>query len=172
MMRGFRFVFRTRRTDQPGNDAVHGDAVRGQVIRKRAGEPDNPSLRRHHMGTVLRAGMRAQPSDIDDGPRPAFPQSWKTGLRAVKRAIEGDVEDFAPFGVVHLGEGFFPPQRRIVDEDIDAAEMVERRVRESLTLLRISNIANYAEGSATGCTDLKDKCIDLASIRTCVDNDR
>src|SRR3979490_3517168 len=118
MMRGLRFVFRARRADQPGNDAVYGDAVVGKIIRKRAGEAENSRLRGKNMGAVFRTRMRAQPPDADDGSRSTFPQRRKTGFCAVKRAIEGDVEDLAPLSVAHLAERLFPPQRRVIDENI------------------------------------------------------
>src|ERR1700682_2440747 len=126
MMRGLRFVFRARRADQSGNDAVYSDVVAGKVIRKRAGEADNSRFRGHNMGAVFRTGMRAQSPDADDGSRSAFPQRRKTGFCAVKRSIEGAVEDFAPLGVAHLAERLFPPQRRIIDENIDSAELLYR----------------------------------------------
>src|SRR5258708_18808916 len=56
VMRGFRLVFRARRADQPGNDAVHGDALGGQVIRQPAGEAADCRLPGHDMGAVLFTG--------------------------------------------------------------------------------------------------------------------
>src|SRR3979411_2900566 len=109
MMRGLRFAFRARRADQPGKDAVYGNAVVGKIIRKRAGEADNSRLRGHNMGAVFRTRMRAQSPDADDGSRSVFPQRRKTGFCAVKRAIEGDVEVSAPLGVAHLAERLSPP---------------------------------------------------------------
>src|SRR3954447_12573691 len=168
----FRLVFRSRRADQPGNDAIHGDAIGGEVVGERAGEADDSRLRRHHMGTIFRPRMRAQPADIDDGPCPGFTERRKTRLHAMKCAIEGDIEDLAPRGVVHCGEGLFGTQRRVVDENIDAAELLYGRLRHRLYRLGISYIADVHQRLAARCLDLPYDALGLGAVAARINDDR
>src|SRR6266702_1911359 len=101
MVRWLRLVFGPRRPDQPWNDAVHGDAVFGKVMRQSTGEADYSGLRRHYMCTIFRSRMRAQAADVNDRSSTGFAQGRKTGLYAVERTVEGNVEDFPPLGIVH-----------------------------------------------------------------------
>src|SRR6266480_3025471 len=107
VMRGFRLVLRARRADQARHDAIDGDAVGSEIMGERAGEAYDSCFRRHHMGAIGCARMRAQPADIDDGPCPALPQRRQAGLYATKGAVERDVHDLPPIGVAHFGERFF-----------------------------------------------------------------
>src|SRR5262245_31928698 len=107
MMRGFRLVLRPRRADQAGNDAVHGDSVRRQVMGERAGEADDAGLGRHHMGAIRGSGMRAEAADVDDRARAGLPQRRQASLHAMKGTVEGHIEYFAPGGIVYLGERLF-----------------------------------------------------------------
>src|SRR5450631_3098765 len=98
--------------------------------------------------------MRAQAADVDDGSSPAFAQTGKTSLGAMKRAVERDIEDFAPFRVAHLGERLLPPQGCIVDEDIDAAKMFYRQVRHRLHCRGIGDVADMDQRLAAQNLDL------------------
>ena len=69
VMRRLRFVLGPWRADQPGNHAVHGDAVIGKIVGQRPRQADDARLRRHHMRAILRTRMRAEAADIDDRSR-------------------------------------------------------------------------------------------------------
>src|SRR4051794_23914711 len=94
------------------------------------------------MGAVLCAGMRAQAADVDDRSSAAFLQCREASLGAVERAIKSDVDNSAPVGILHLSKRFFSSQCRIVDEDIDAPEMLESRIYHSMHRYRIGYIAD------------------------------
>ena len=99
---------------------------------QRPGEADDPGLGGDHMRAIFGTGMRAQPADIDDGPAAGLPQRRQAGLDAVEGAVERNVHDLAPLGIAHLRERLFPPQRCVVDEDIDPAELLDGGVRHRL----------------------------------------
>src|SRR5436853_386881 len=84
------------RADQAGDDAIDGYAVLGEVMGQRAGEADDPGLRRYHMSPVPVAGMRAHAADVDDASGTRLAQCGKAGLHAMKSAVVRDVHDFAP----------------------------------------------------------------------------
>ena len=132
MVRRFRFVLGPWRADQARDDAVHGNAVIGEVVGQRPGEADDPGLRGDHMRAVLRTGMRTEPADIDDAPRAGLAQSRKARLHAMKRAIQRDIKDFAPLAIIHLGECLFAPQSCVIHEAVDATELLYSRIRHRL----------------------------------------
>ena len=117
---------------------------------QRAGEADDPGLGRHHMGAIGSACVRAEAADVDDGAGARLPQCRQAGLDAMEGAIERDVEDFAPGRIVHLGEGLFAPQRGIVDEDVDAAELSYRRIGHGLHRPCVGDVTDMHDRLATG----------------------
>ena len=89
----------------------------------------------------------------------------------MKGAVEGDVEDFAPRGVAHLGEGFFAPQRRIVDEDIDRAELLHGRIRHRLHRYGVGDVADMDQCLAAGSLDLARDRFRLGAVAARVHDD-
>src|SRR5882724_11352239 len=154
VMRRFWLALRARRTDQSGNHAVHGDTVVGKIVGQSAGEADNAGLGCDDMGAVAGARMRAEATDIDDGSLPAVSQCRKAGLGAVKGAVERHIEDFTPLGIVHLGKRLLPPQRRIVDQNIDAAETGDRSLSQRGHRLGIGDVADMDQCPAARSFDL------------------
>ena len=102
-------------------------------------------------------------------PAPLLRRCWKAGLYAVKGAIEGNIHDFAPVGVAHLGERLFPPQRRIVDEDIQAAKVLERRVSHRLHGCGIGDIADMNQCLAAPPLDIAGDGFSLATVAARID---
>ncbi|OIQ67493.1 hypothetical protein GALL_509280 [mine drainage metagenome] len=89
----------------------------------------------------------------------------------MKRAVEGDIHDLAPFGEAHVSERLFPAQRRVVDEDIDPAEMPDRRLRHRLHLSRVGDVADMHERLPARGFDLACDGISLGAIAARIDHD-
>ena len=89
----------------------------------------------------------------------------------MKRAVERDVEDFAPLEVAHLGERFFPPQGRIVDEDIDSAEMLHGHIRHRLHCSGIRHVGDMGQSPDACSLDLACDGIRFGTVAACIDHD-
>src|ERR1700682_6433622 len=90
----------------------------------------------------------------------------------MKRAVERDIEDLAPLGVTHFGERFFPPQRSIVDQDIDAAEMLHRCIRHRLHRCGVGHVADMDQRLAAGSFDLARDGPGLGTVAARIDHQR
>ncbi len=153
---------RARRADQAGHHAVHRDIVAGEIVRERAREADQPGLGGDHVRAVLGAGMRREAADIDDGAGLALAQLRQAGLHAVEGAVEHDRHDLAPFLVAQLLERLLAAQRRVVDENIDAAEPLHRGGRHLLHRLGVGDVGGDRERLAAGLLDLAHDRLGLA----------
>ena len=118
-------------------------------------KPTRAGFRRHHMGAAFRADMRAHAADIDDGAAVFFHRR-QAGVHAVKRRVERGVHHLAPFGIAHLVDRLFAPQRSVVDQDIDAAEGFQRGLRHRLDRGGIGDVGEHGDGLAAGRLDLSD----------------
>src|SRR5690242_3989045 len=145
MMGRFRLAFWPRRPDQARNHAIDGDAVRSKVMGERPGEADDAGLCCHYMGAVACPGMCAQAPDIDNGPLAALLQMRQASLYAMKGAVQRDIHDLAPFGIAHLSEWLFTPQRRVVDENVNTAELLDRCLHHRLHLRGIGHVSDMHE---------------------------
>ena len=137
-----------------------------------AGETDKPRLGGDHVSAVLGAGVRAQAPNVDDRAGAAALEVRQAGLGAIEGAFEDDAHDLAPFGERHLVERLLPPQRRIVDETVDAAEALGRRRRHFLHGDRIGDIADAGDGLAASVFDRAHHGVGLRAIGSRIDDDR
>src|SRR6185437_8258351 len=170
-MRRFGRTLGARRADQAGNHAIDGDTVGGEIVSQRAGKANNARFCRHDMGAIFRAGMCAEAPDVDDGARIGLPQRRKAGFYTMEGAVEGDIHDFTPFGVAHLAECLFPPQRGIIDENIKTAELLYGRSHQHLHRGSVGDIADMDECLATTSLDLARDRFRLGTVAAHVDCD-
>ena len=75
-------------------------------------------------------------------------------------------------GVAHLGERLFAPQRRVVDEDIDTAELLDGRIRHRLHRYGVGDVADMDQRLAAGGLDLARDGVRLGAVAARVDHDR
>ena len=90
----------------------------------------------------------------------------------MERAVERDVEDFAPRRIAHLGERLLAPQRRVVDEDIDTAELFDGRIRHCLHRYGVGDVADMDQRLAAGSLDLPRDGVRLGAVAARVHHDR
>ena len=77
----------------------------------------------NHVGVAVHAGDR---SDIDDAAIAALDHAAQHGLRAVHHAHDVDADELFPFGGGRVYKGRpAAPQRGVVDQDVDSAEMFD-----------------------------------------------
>ena len=105
-------------------------------------ESPDAVLRRRDMRAVGGAHDRVQAGEIDD-PTPALrDHPGQEGAGEVHRRVEVDLDDATPIRLAHLEKTLVRTDRRVVDEDIDRPELVQRRPGEALRLVGRPDIAH------------------------------
>jgi hypothetical protein len=79
------------RVDHAGHHAIHRHAIWRQIMRERPRQPHQPRLRRHHMGTIGRAGMGRQFSIVHIGKLRLAPPNRATAAATSRRASASTV---------------------------------------------------------------------------------
>src|SRR4029077_12027021 len=115
--------------------------------------------------------MRAHPADIDDAAT-ALLQRRQAGMHATKGAIEDDIHHLAPFGIAHVADGLFTPERRVVDQNIDAPEPLERGLGERVGSFFIADIAKNGDRFAAALFDLAHDTLGFDLVGANIDDHR
>src|SRR5580692_2938221 len=117
--------------DEPGSDAVHGDAERPELVRHLPGEPDLAGLR---AGVGLDTGQAdaaaCSRGDVDDPAPVALLHRGDRGPGAQERAVQVGLHDRIPVLVGDLLDRLAYLAHDApggVDQDVDAADRVEER---------------------------------------------
>ena len=88
-----------------------------------------------------------------------------------KRAIEDDAHHLAPFREAHLVDRLLAAQRGVVDQDIDAAELLERGFGERGRGFFIGDVAEHAGRLAARRFDFTHDTIGFRLVRAHVHHD-
>src|SRR5581483_10703488 len=116
-------------------DRVAGDAVAAEVAGDDAGEAGDASLR----GAVVRLpGETAKPGDgreVDDAPVALLPHEDRGGLRRAVVPLQVHGDDVVPLLLAHVEDHPVAQDPGDVDQDVDASEVVERRLDQPLAAL-------------------------------------
>src|ERR1700736_2138826 len=115
----------------PGIDTAWGDHIGADVLPRkldsqRASEPDQAHLRRRDVSASAAAGECAFAGEEQDAPIAVGDHRGDDRSRAIHRPVEDDAPDLLPILHRHLGEELVRPDRRLVDQDVDAPEFRER----------------------------------------------
>ena len=113
-----------------GRDAVHRDVVAGQLLAERFGQRDDAGLRRAVGRGVRVAFLAGNRRDVDDAAVVLPDHVRHDGAAAQKDAGQIDVEHLLP-GVDRILPDLLlrPGDAGICDEDVDAAERLDRGAR-------------------------------------------
>jgi hypothetical protein len=96
----------------------------------------------------------------------------QAGHDAQERAVERHVHHGAPFRERHLIDRLLAAQRRVVDEEVDAAEALDRGRDHAVDRGSIGDVGDGGERLAALGDDLGDDGIGLGLIGAGVDDDR
>jgi hypothetical protein len=94
-----------------------------------------------------------------------------TARRAVDRAVEDDAAHGLPVLHRHLGEGLVGTDRRVVDEDVDAAELRHRLGDHRIDLILPGNVGDDGDRLDTAGPSLLCDRIGLRLVGPRVDDD-
>ena len=124
------------------------------------------------MRAIFRTRMRAEAANIDDGSCARLAQRRQAGFYTEERAVERNVENFAPRRIAHLGERLLAPQRCVVDEDIETAELLDGRIRHGLHRHGVGDVPDMNQRLAAGRFYLAHDRVRLGAVAACVHHDR
>ena len=93
-------------------------------------------------------------------------------MHAAKRAVEDDIHHLAPFGVAHLADRLFAAQRGIVDQDVDAAEALERGFGQRGSRLFIGDVADDATALPPAASISRTTLVGFGLVGAHIDHDR
>ena len=90
----------------------------------------------------------------------------------MERAVEDHAGDVAPVLERHVFDVLFLAQRGVVDEIVDAAEFLERRLRHRVDRGGIGDVGNCDERAAARRFDLLHHLVRFGAVLAHVDHDR
>src|SRR3990170_3836462 len=127
------------RRDEPGAHRVHGDVEPRQLLRRRLCETDHPRLG----GGVVRLAQVAHLTDdgrhVYDAPAAALYHVRQRRVRAVEYAAQVGRDHLLPLLDTHPADGTVAVDAGVVDQDVDAAELLDRGVDHALDVIRVGD---------------------------------
>ena len=152
-----------------GRDGVDGDAVAAQLARGDDGEGGDAGLGRAVVGLADVAVDARRGAGVDDAAldRPAdllalVAPVGRGVARGRERALQVHLDHGIPLALVHVGEHAVAQDAGVVDEDVEPAEMRDRRVDHRLGALPAADVLAVGDRLAAGLLDRGD---DLAGGR-------
>jgi len=92
-------------------------------------------------------------------------------LRQIERTVKDHSPDMLPVLHRHLGEGFVRPDRGIVDQDVDAAELGQCPLRQGVDLVLLCDIGEDRYRFDAAVADLAGDRVGLGLVGAGVDDD-
>lgn len=132
---------------KPGATALPGDAARGVLLRQRLGQADEPRLGR---GVVRLPGVAHQAGDrayVDDPPAFRARHLPADRLAGVERALEVDGKHAVEVLLGHLQQQLVAGDACVVDEDVDAAEVLADPAEGFLDERKVGHVAFVGRGA-------------------------
>jgi hypothetical protein len=158
--------------DLARHHAVDRDAVWSELGGERLGEADDAHLAGADMGASGRAQMGRDPTQVDDASVFALEHVRQHSARAQKRAVKDDAEHLVPLLQRHIEEMRLGAHRRVVDQDIDAAETLDHPIDHRANRGLIGDIGKVRQGAGARFLDLGGGALRLLARGARIDDDR
>jgi hypothetical protein len=121
-------------------NSVNANVVARPFDRQRAAHGNDTGFGGHRMD-VARSGCQSlRMNDADDGPFAPADHLQANSARAIKRAVEHDVDHRIPTIYGKIFGANREISRGVVDQDVDSSEPRDRAIHHLLDLFRIANI--------------------------------
>ena len=125
----------------PGGDAVHADVVRREVDRGRLAELHDGRLRGAVDDRARAAGGRGDRRGVHDRAAALLGHAPRRPLRAEHDALEVDTDDGVEVGEVVVDEAVeLAADPRVVEHDVEAAELLDREVDRRLHVVGVAHV--------------------------------
>ena len=137
-----------------GRDAVRTHARPAQLHRNHVGEGPDARLRRSIVRLPVVALQAGNRGGVDDAAAAALHERRQAGPRHQHRAREVHRNDRVPLVARHLHKGLVAQDARVVDQNVDAAEGVERALRDARSTLFGRHVVEVGHGLAARRSNL------------------
>src|SRR5581483_7759383 len=142
-----------------GREAVDVNAPGAELPGQDAGEGDHPALRRGVVGHVAQASEEGARGDVDDLAAALGLHDRDDGPTAEVDALQVDLEHAVPLLERQVLGGPLPEvlrdvDRRVVEQDVDAAVARLRLGHQARHALQIGHVGRAGPGGAAGRADL------------------
>jgi hypothetical protein len=111
-------------------------------------------------------------TDIHDHAGAAALEMRQAGFHAIERAVEDDGGDGAPVGKRHGRERLLGAHRRVVDQNVDAAEFLRRGRDHRIDRVGVGDVSGDGKRLAARPLDLVRDRLGLPEIGARIDHDR
>ena len=139
-----------RRTNEAGGDTVHGDVPARQFLREALAHTRQTGFCGDVVHLPRIAGVAHDAGDGDDSPALRLHHRTGAGAHQAETGFEIDADYLVPFLVLHAHRKVIARDPGVVDEDVHAAERIERGGNQFLDLLRIGQVARNLDVIAAG----------------------
>ena len=145
---------------QPGSTAVTRTPARRALLAERLGEPDDPPLGHVVDPAAHRGDSAGDRGDVDDVARARRAHDRQRRMGAVEEPEQVDVDHLPP--LLGRRSGHRPEQHQpgVVDEDVEAAELVVGPRDEGVGLLLVGDIGLDRQGGAIVAGDPAGEIVD------------
>src|SRR5215469_1694792 len=166
------------RTDRTGANRVHSDPVRRHLLRDALHHQHHTALGSRVVDVARPRNDLVNGADAEDLARRAgdFPPHTASAelayrlARAEELAREVDAQHAIPLRERHLMKARVLLQARVVDEDVDCPELLERTAEHSLNLLLVGDVRLQRERAHSFGTDLGSERLRLVLTAHVVDD--
>ena len=145
-------------------NAVGAHVGPGHVERNRFGQTDNAHLGGGIVGLSEVADQARRGRHVNERPAALLPEVIGGRARHEKAAVQMDINDRLPFLDVHLEEHAVTQDAGIVDDAIDAAEEIDRRLDDVVGRLPGRHVIGVGQCFTTGGTNFIDNLLGGASV--------
>ena len=141
-----------------GRMALRAHAVAAHVAGEGAGEADDALLGGGvvRLAAVAQAGLRG---GVHEDAGALLAEDDGGVLAEVEVALEVDVEDDVPLLLRHVEDHLVAKDAGVVDDDVEAAEGVERLLHHAVSGLEVGDVVVVRDGVAAHLLDLGDDLV-------------
>src|SRR3954454_5113426 len=159
------------RRDEARKDGVDPDAEAGELERAAAGERVDGALRRRVVRLAEPAALAHDGRDVHDRALALGHELPEDRLRAVEDAAEVHAHHVEPVARLHVVDERVLRDPRVVDEDVEPAERLDRACDRGLPLVVVGDVAADRDGGPARGLDLADDLLRLFLPGPVVDAD-
>ena len=141
---------------------AHVEAL--HVERDAARQPDDAHLRRHVVGLAEIADQARGRGHVDHRAGVLLAEMRRAGAAHVERAVQMHLDDVGPVRPAHAVEDLVAQDAGVVDQDVDAAEGIERGLDDLVGVLRLGDRERRGDRLAARLLDLVDHLLRRAGV--------
>ncbi len=150
--------------DEARRNGVASNVAGANFARNGHGKPDQSCLRRRVIGLACLAHLAEDAGDVDDASPALLEHRAHDLLGAHISGSEISLQHRIPVGTLHPHDQLVARDAGVVDQDVDLAELGDRRLDGGLDLFLVVYVDGEGCGFAAGAANLIDQFVELFLI--------